>query len=113
MLNVQPDELVFPRGLNLNILSTIIPKGKLLKLLMDYADKPRTERRIVLPSHKTIRKIYSHFVYKKILSGDLSWDEFKRDLKKDIGSIKALGFSKHNVKKFYLQRQKEVERESK
>ena len=112
MINVNHAELNFPKALNLDILSAIIPQGKFLKLLMSYADKKRTERRIVLPSSKTVRKVYSHFVYKKILSGDLTWSDFKKDLREDVGSIKTLGFSKHNVKKFYNQREKEILKES-
>jgi len=112
MLEVQPNELNFPKALNLDILSTIVPQKKLLKLMMDYSDKTRFERRIVLPSKKCLRKVYSHYIYKKILAGELTWDDFKKDLRKDIGTIKAVGFSKHNVRKFYNQRQKEILRES-
>ncbi len=112
MLKIQFDELNFPKALNLSILSAVIPQDKLLKLLMDYANKTRFERRIVLPSKKCLRKVYSHFVYKKILAKDLTWSDFKKDLRNDIGTIKTLGFSKHNVQKFYHQREKEIERES-
>lgn len=111
MIRIRHGELNFPQGLNLDILSTVISKDKLFTLMMKYSGKNRTERRIVLPSRKTIRKVYSHYVYKKILAGNLTWEEFKRDLRDDIGAIKTLGFSKHNVKKFYNQRQKEIKRE--
>lgn len=108
MLKIQFDELSFPKGLNLDILSIIVPQRKLLKLMMEYSGKTRTERRIMLPSKKCLRKVYSHHIYKRILAGDLTWEDFKKDLRKDIGTIKALGFSKHNVKKFYKQREKEI-----
>jgi len=111
MLKIQFDELNFPKGLNLSILSAIIPKDKLFTLMMNYSDKTRTERRIMLPSKKCLRKVYSHYIYKRILAKDLTWEEFKRDLRSDIGTIKAVGFSKHNVKKFHDQREKEIERE--
>ena len=112
MLKINHGDLNFPQGLNLNILSTILPKDKLFTLMMKYSGKKRMERRIVLPSAKTIRKVYSHYIYKRILEGNLSWEEFKKDLRKDLGTIKAVGFSKHNVRKFYHQREKEIERES-
>ncbi len=112
MLKIQHDRLNFPRALNLDVLSNVISREKLFTLMMKYADKKRTERRIVLPSSKTIRKVYSHYIYKRILAGELTWNDFKKDLRSDIGAIKTLGFSKHNVKKFYNQRQKEIERES-
>jgi len=112
MLQINHAELNFPRALNLDILSNAISKDKLFTLMMRYADKKRIERRIMLPSSKTIRKVYSHYIYKKILAGDLTWEEFKRDLREDVGTIKALGFSKHNIRKFYNQRQKEIFKES-
>ncbi len=65
----------------------------------------------MLPSHKTIKKVFFHYLWSLIESKKTTWEEIKEDFKKDFRTLKAAGISKKDVKKFYVQRQKEIIRE--
>lgn len=102
--------MAWPLRLGLNILKGYLDDDAMEKLISEYSALPRGQRRIIIPSRCCARKVYLHFLYKNILSGQTTWKETRRDLKKRFGS---LGFAKATitqVKDNYAQREREIER---
>jgi len=106
-------DLDFPAGLNLGILAAVLSPDDLGKLILENHSKLRKDRRIILPSLRTCRKIYAHAIWKKILSGKLTWEKYKEDLQKEHGSMLMVGIEKDRVIEFYKNREKEIKKEKK
>jgi hypothetical protein len=111
MNKVDFKELNFPKGLNLDLLTTMMDEEKLKKFIVRYSRLPRLARRIVLPSSKTIKKVFFHYIFTLIEDNDLTWEEIKNEFVEEFGSLRALNISKTEARNLYLQRQKEIERE--
>ena len=59
------------RGLNLAVLESLLSEEELESLVYEYAGKPRTERRIILPSRTCLRKCLVYYITEKH-EGDFS-----------------------------------------
>lgn len=113
MKKIAYSKLKFPRGLNLNLLQNVLPEKKFREFIVKYSRKDRKSRRIMLPSSKTIKKVYSHYIWGKIKAGETTWEKVKKDFQRNFGSLRSINISKENVKRLYLQREKEIEKERK
>jgi len=107
MKKIEFQKLNFPRGLNLNLLSGFLSEEKLKELIIDNCRKTRIERRIILPSRKTLKKIVCHFLVKKYRE---DYDKVMADLKKDSRLLKDIGIDRKQVRQLYQQRQKEIKK---
>jgi len=58
MKRIEYSKLKWPIGLNLNVLSEVLSEEELRALLARYSKEKRLKRRILLPSHKTIKHLY-------------------------------------------------------
>jgi hypothetical protein len=103
-------KLSFPKGLNLELLKPFLTEQKLSKLISLSAKKGRGERRIVLPSSVCLRKVVAHYFWTQILAGKVTWPRLKKELRK-TGSLRILKFTKSEIRRLWLQREKEIERE--
>lgn len=102
--------MVWPAGLGLHLLKGYLDDDQMERLISEYSSLPRRQRRIIIPSRSCARKVYLHFLYKNILSGQTTWEKTRKDLQKKFGS---LGFAKTTitqVKQNYFQREKEIAR---
>ncbi len=106
-------EFEWPKGLNLEVLAGVLSEDDLGKLIADSMIKTRAERRIILPSLSCVRKIQAHAIWKKILSGFLTWEKFKKDIQKEHGNMLMVGIRKDKVIELYEQREKEIIQEKK
>jgi len=107
MQRIRYSELKWPAGLNLDILSEVLSEKELRDLLVKYSKEERLKRRIILPSSKTIKKVVLHYLWSLIERGETSWKEVKQDFKKDFKTLKAIDISKREVKRLFIQREKE------
>ena len=97
-----------PKGLNVDFLLNFLSEKKLLKVIENYADRPRKERKIILPSRSCLRKCLVYYLAEKF-NGDF-------DIVIDImrGKEKILarkGLYKGNIKRLYENRKREIENE--
>lgn len=111
MRNLKFSELAFPRGLNLALLTEVLPEEKLMEFILKYSGEQRLKRRIVLPSHQTVKKVFCYHIWSLIQKGKITWDEVKADFKKECKSLKVLDITKHEIKRLYTQRLREILRE--
>lgn len=98
-------DLPLPRGLNLDVLRRFLSEEELERLLLEYANKPRTKRRIVLPSRSCLRKclVYSLAVKHK---GDFS--AVIEELRGEATVLAGHGHYIGNIKRLYEQRKREI-----
>ena len=101
--------LSWPKGLNLSMLSDFLSEKDLIDLIVKNSSKSRTERRIILPSRKTILKVFCHFYGKLDAKGQMTWYEIMSDIRGDFETLKEIGIDRKRVKQLYRQRQKEIE----
>ncbi len=111
MEKLKISQLRFPEGLNIGLLASVLPEEKLELLIIRNKMKDRKQRRIILPSAQTIKKIVFHHLYSQILEGKISWEEIKAEFRKEYESLKALNISKAEAERLYRQREKEILRE--
>ena len=104
-------QLSFPAGLNLDKLASVLPEKKFREFIVEYSMDKRKDRRIILPSHKTIKKIYFHYLWSLVKNGQMSWEEIRTDFKRNFVTLKRAGVSKKDIIKFYNQRRKEIIRD--
>lgn len=112
MIKVEFRKLNFPRGLGLEILSEYLAEDQFVELITRYKDKPRKQRRVILPSRWCVRKVYFHFVWGQILNGKFTWDYVKKNWQKDFGTLRFARTTKFDVRQFFLQREKEISNEA-
>ncbi len=113
MIKVEFSKLNLPRGLGLSILAEFLTEEQFVELITRYKDKPRKQRRIILPSRWCVRKCFFHFVWGQILNGKFTWDYVKKNWQRDFGTLRFARAEKFYVKQFYTQREKEILQESK
>jgi hypothetical protein len=104
-------DLSWPKGLNLETLTQVMNDDDLKKLIAANMGSTRLKRRIILPSRKCLKKILCWYYWRKVESGEASWDEIKNDLRQEFQTLKSIGMSKEKVKKLWAQRQKEIANE--
>ena len=96
----------FPKGLNLDFLLKILSEKKLMALIGEMADKPRKERKVIMPSLSCIRKCSIYYLMERYKDFDIVLDILK-------GEEKFLGnalLHKGNIERLYKQRKKELEK---
>lgn len=103
----------FPKGLNLDFLLNFLSEKKLMKVIENYANKPRKERKVILPSWSCIRKCSIYYLVEK---HDGDFDAVLGILKAKAGEKleKFLGnalLHKGNIKRLYETRKKEIKNE--
>jgi len=108
MRRIEYSKLCWPAGLNLDILFIVLSERNLRALLSQHSQEERRARRIILPSHKTIKKVIFHYIWGLVENGEISWDEVKRDFKKEFGTLKEANISKKEMRRLFRQRKKEV-----
>lgn len=101
----------WPKGLNLEILENVLSEEDLIKLIVAFMNKPRAERRIVLPGFRCCRKVFAHALWSRIEAGEMTWQQYKKSTRKEHGSMAIVGVKKDQIKKQYLQREKEILKE--
>lgn len=111
MIKVDFSKLNYPKGLGLEILSEFLTEDQLVELITRYKDKPRKQRRIILPSRWCVRKCFFHLVWDQILNGKFTWNYVKKNWQKDFGTLRFARATKFDVQNFYKQREKEIIRE--
>ena len=97
-----------PKGLNVDFLLRFLSEKKLMKVIEDMADKPREQRKIILPSRSCLRKCLIYYLVEKF-KGDF-------DVVMDIlrGKEKILarkGLYKSNIRRLYESRKREIKNE--
>lgn len=100
--------LRLPKGLNIEFLLRFMSEEELMVVIADMADKPRSERKVVLPSRSCMRKCLIFYL------GEKYHQDFRKvmDVLRDNGSVLAShGHYISNVKRLYQQRKKEIENE--
>jgi len=108
MKEIKFSELKFPEGLNLSLLSSVLSERKFREFIVAFSSKKRKERRIILPSQKTIKKVFFHYLWSKVENGEITWSEIKNSFRKDFETLKKAGISKKEVIKKYEQRRLEI-----
>jgi len=108
MKEIRFSQLRFPKGLNLDLLAEVLSERKFREFIAKFSKEKRKDRRIILPSHSCIKKVFFHYLWNEIESGKMSWEQVKKDFRRDFKSLKEAGISKKVVKKLYVQRQKEI-----
>ena len=97
-----------PKALNTDFLLRFMSEKKLLKVMEEMADRPRNERKIILPSRSCLRKcLVYHLVEKFNGNFDIVMDILR-------GKEKILakkGLYKGNIRRLYENRKKEIENE--
>lgn len=105
-------DLHWPKRLNLGILSEILSEKMMGELIEEYANKPASERTIILPSRLIIRKCVGHYLGQEVAKGHLSWTLAMRKLKGGF-KLKDLNLTRKQMKRFFKQRNEEILREEK
>lgn len=100
--------LIFPKALNLHLLSEILDDDQMMKLILKNESKERKARRIILPSRKLLRKCVIYFYATKHKG---NFEEVLKSLKGDFESPEEAGLRKDKIIELYEQRKKEIENE--
>ena len=101
-------DLIFPKALNLHLLSEILDDGQMMGLILNNEDKTRKERRIILPSRKLIRKC---IIYYLAVKHKENFDEVLKELKGNFKSPEEAGLRKDKIVESYRQRKREIANE--
>jgi len=96
--------------MNLHLLLESMSEADLRQLIVDNAFMPRSQRRIVLPSHKTLRKVMFFYLVQK---HEGNYDLVMREIKGNFRTLKMLDVSRQKVREFFNQRKREILREEK
>lgn len=107
MKKIEFEKLCWPRGLNLHLLSGFLSERELKEIIVNNCRKTRTERRIILPSQKCLKKILCHYLVEKYQE---NYDKVMPDLKGDFGLLKEIGIDRKQVRQLYRQREKEIKK---
>ena len=101
-------DLQLPKGLNVDFLLRFLSEEELMAVIGDMADKPREQRKIILPSRSCMRKCLIYYLVEKH-KGDFSK---VMDVLRDNGSVLAShGHYISNIKRLYKQRKREIKNE--
>jgi len=97
-----------PKGLNLDFLLNFLSEKKLMKVIEDMADKPREQRKVILPSRSCLRKCLVYYLVEKF-KGD--FDAVMDILRGKEKILARKGLYKGNIKRLYENRKKEIQNE--
>lgn len=101
-------DLIFPKAMNLHLLSEILDEDQMLNLILENEGKTRKERRIILPSRKLIRKCIIYFLAMKHKE---NFAEVLKELKGDLELPEEAGLRKDKIIELYQSRKKEIKNE--
>lgn len=105
------EDLNWPSGLNLKSLASIVPEKKLMAFILDNADKDRKSRRIILPSHRCVKKVIAHYFGTQVEQDKMSWDEAMKLLKGKDKYLVEADLSRKEAKRLYKKRLEEIRNE--
>lgn len=111
MKKIRYTQLRFPAGLNLNLLADVLPEKTFREFIVAHSKKERKKRRIMLPSYKTIKKVYCHYIWTQVKAGKTTWEKVKKEFQRNFGTLKEGNISKEQIIRLYLQREKEITKE--
>ncbi len=100
--------LIFPKAMNLHLLSEILDDDQMMKLILRNEGKERRARRIILPSRKLIRKCIIYFLATKHKE---NFEEVIKELRGKLDTPDEDIFRKDKIIELYQQRKKEIENE--
>jgi hypothetical protein len=101
-------DLIFPKALNLHLLSKILDDDQTMKLILKNEGKTRKERRIILPSRKLLRKCVIYF-YATKYEGD--FEKVLKRLKGDFKTLEEADLRKDKIMELFETRKKEIANE--
>ena len=104
-------KLNWPQKSGLQKIGKILPEDYLIDLILHFANKSKKERIIEFPSLHVLKKIVCYHYGTLVEKEKMSWDEVMEELKEKFKTLKELDISRKEVKRLYLQRQKEIEKE--
>lgn len=102
-------DLIFPKAMNLHLLSEILDDDQMMKLILKNESKERKARRIILPSRKLLRKCVIYYYAKK---HNGNFEKVITALKGNPESSEDPGLRIDKIIELYNQRCKEIEREN-
>lgn len=109
---IRLNDLNLPKGLNIGLLKSVLPEKKLVKLILENWEEPRTERRIILPSKACLKKCLCYYYGTKLANGEMNWNKIMNEIKNKFGILKETNFvDRKQVKKLFHQREREILRE--
>lgn len=108
MASIRFNDLIFPKALNLHLLSEILDDGQMMNLIKKFESGTRKERRIILPSRKLIRKC---IIYSLMQKHKENFEEVLKELKGDLELPEEAGLRKDKIIELYDQRKREIENE--
>lgn len=108
MVSIKFNDLIFPKAMNLHLLSEILDDGQMMDLIKKHEGKTRKERRIVLPSRKLIRKC---IIYYYAIKHKENFEEVLKILKGDFKTLEEADLRKDKIVELYENRKREIENE--
>ena len=109
---IRLDDFNLPRGLNIELLKSLLPEKRFMKLILENCEEPKEKRRIILPSKKTLKKCLCHYYGTKLANGEMNWNRIMKEIKKRFGILKETNLvNRKQIKQLYFQRQREIQRE--
>jgi len=109
MIKIEFEKLAWPRGLNLDLLEEIKDKDNHLDFIILKSFLDRKKRRIMLPSWTTFKKVICHYLWGLVEKKEATWEEVKKFIQDNFKTVKSFAVSKHQVKRLWGQRSKEIE----
>lgn len=113
MIRARFSELSYPSGLGLSIISEYLTDAQMEELIFRYRDVPRKKRRVILPPRVCVRKVYLHFLYKKIIAGLVTWKDLSQELKERFGTLYFARMTLTHLKEAHYRREREIKLEIK
>lgn len=113
MIAIKFENLAWPKGLNLNILKEIMNADDSTDFILSRSILDRKNRRIILPSWKTFVKVVAHYLWGLVEAETATWNEVREFIQNKFGTIEKFAVSKFQVKRLYMQREKEIKNEKK
>lgn len=98
-------DLIFPKAMNLHILSEILGDDQMMNLILQNESEERRDRRIILPSRKLIRKC---IIYYLAIKHKENFDEVLKELMGDSELPEEAGLRKDKIIELYQSRKKEI-----
>ena len=108
MTNIKFDDLIFPKALNLHLLTEILSDDQMMALVLKNEKKTRKERQIILPSRKLIRSCIIYFYATK---NKENFSEVLEIIKGDLNSKGEADLRRDKIIELYENRKKEILRE--
>jgi len=108
MIEIVFEKLAWPKGLNLGILEEIMKAENPTNFILLKSFLDRKNRRIILPSWQTFKKVLCHYLWGLIEKNEVGWEEVKKFIQEKFGTIKDFIDSKSQVKRLWAQREKEI-----